>query len=136
MWFANQWSSCSSKCKGVKGIHTRKVMCGVMKVIPPPSSNTSTQTNDGKETETEASGDQDVAEGSSERKKRQVDEKVEASGQGGEGESEKITITIVDDSECDESTRWQLHSISSNCVIYILYKSIIYFQYMNINLFS
>merc|ERR1712141_531769 len=70
MWFANQWSSCSSKCKGVKGIHTRKVMCGVMKVIPPPASNTSSQTNDGKETETEASGDQDVAEGSSERTKR------------------------------------------------------------------
>merc|ERR1711997_541027 len=66
MWFANQWSSCSSKCKGVTGIHTRKVMCGVMKVIPPPASNTSSQTNDG--TETEASGDQDVAEGSSERK--------------------------------------------------------------------
>ena len=84
-------------------------MCGVMKVIPPPASNISSQTNDGKETETEASGDQDVAEGSSERKKRQVDEKVEASGQGDEGESEKIIITIADDSECDESTRWQLH---------------------------
>ena len=95
-------------------------MCGVMKVIPPPASNTSSQTNDGKETETEASGDQDAAEGSSESKKRQVDEKVEASGQGGESDSEKITITIVDDSECDESTRWQLHYISSDYVIYIL----------------
>ena len=107
-----------------------------MKVIPPPASNTSSQTNDGNETETEASGDQDVAEGSAERKKRQVDEKVEASRQGSEGESEKIIITIVDDSECDESTRWQLHSISSKCIIYMLYKSIIYIQYMNRNLFS
>jgi hypothetical protein len=109
MWFANQWSTCSSKCKAANGIKTRTVMCGVMKVIPPPASDNSTSAN-----ETEASGDDSVVEGTGgNRKKRQTD------GSGDEGDSssanekktEEKTITIIEDSECDESTKYVVYKI-------------------------
>ena len=82
-------------------------MCGVMKIIPPPVSDNSTSGN-----ETEASGDESVEEGTGNRKKRQADgtenepdASADESNPSAEAMEEK-TITILQDSECDESTKY------------------------------
>ena len=102
MWFANQWSKCSSKCKGVNGVKTRKVMCGVMKVIPPPTSGNSTASNS---TDEAGSGEVAEEEGSSRRKKRQAEESedTKTSSENSIGET---SITVVEDSECDEAFKY------------------------------
>ena len=100
MWFANQWSKCSSKCKGAAGVKTRTVMCGVMKVIPPTTSDNSTSSNATDEA-VEEEGSGDVAP-STKRKKRQAEdsELVKESSDNSMGEK---SIVIVEDSECDEA---------------------------------
>ena len=100
MWFANQWSKCSSKCKGAAGVKTRTVMCGVMKVIPPATSDNSTSSNATDEV-VEEEGSGDVAP-NKKRKKRQAEdiENVKESSENSMGEK---SIVIVEDSECDEA---------------------------------
>ena len=81
-------------------------MCGVMKVIPPPVPTNSTSAN-----ETEASGDSSVEEGTEgNRKKRQTDGSGDGSS-ANENTLEERTITIVEDSECDESTKYVVNII-------------------------
>ena len=81
-------------------------MCGVMKVIPPPISTNSTSAN-----ETEASGDSSVEESTGgNRKKRQTDGSGDESS-ANENTLEEKTITIVEDSECDESTKYVAYII-------------------------
>ena len=103
MWFANQWSKCSSKCKGVNGVKTRMVMCGVMKVIPPATSDNATA---GNSTEESGSGEEDEGEGSSKRRKRQAEDTEEAPNSPENSMGEK-SIVIVEDSECDEASKYE-----------------------------
>ena len=100
MWFANQWSKCSSKCKGTIGVKTRTVMCGVMKIVPPATSDNSTSSNATEEA-VEEEGSGDVAP-NNKRKKRQAEDSENVEVSSGNSTGEK-SIVIVEDSECDEA---------------------------------
>ena len=100
MWFANQWSKCSSKCKGTIGVKTRTVMCGVMKIVPPATSDNSTSSNATDEA-VEEEGSGDVAP-NNKRKKRQAEDSENVNELSGNSTGEK-SIVIVEDSECDEA---------------------------------
>ena len=84
-----------------------------MNVIPPPVSENSTSSN-----ETESSGDGNAEEGTGDnRKKRQADGSGDESDSSSANEKkiEEKTITIVEDSECEESTKYDVYII----IIYI-----------------
>ena len=102
MWFANQWSKCSSKCKGISGVKTRTVMCGVMKFIPPATSDNSTASNS---TEESGSGEE-VAEEGTKRRKRQTENDEDAS-KSSENQMGEKSIVIVEDSQCDEASKYE-----------------------------
>ena len=78
---------------------TRIVMCGIMKFVPPATSNNSTADNS---TDEAGSGEIDQTEGSSKRRKRQAEESEDADTSSGKSMGEK-SIVIVEDSDCDEA---------------------------------
>ena len=88
-----------TEAQGAAGVKTRTVMCGVMKVITPATSDNSTSSNATAEA-VEEEGSGDVAP-NKKRKKRQAEdsELVKESSDNSMGEK---SIVIVEDSECDE----------------------------------
>ena len=78
-------------------------MCGVMKVIPPATSDNATA---GNSTEESGSGEEDEGEGSSKRRKRQAEDTEEAPNSPENSMGEK-SIVIVEDSECDEASKYE-----------------------------